>query len=183
MRNHIIILDRDGVINFDSPDFIRTVEEWKPIPGSIDAIRILTDHGFKVVIATNQSGVGRGLYSIEALKKIHQTLLQTVQKEGGNIQGIYYCPHVPEDNCDCRKPKTGLMKQIAKDFKIDPKKDQIYAVGDSLRDLQAAFDFGFIPILVLTGNGLKTKTVLPLELQGVLEFKDLKAFVNYLISK
>jgi D-glycero-D-manno-heptose 1,7-bisphosphate phosphatase len=150
----LIILDRDGVINEDSPDYIKLPDEWHPITGSLEAIAKLNQAGYTVVVATNQSGIGRGYFSLETLQKIHQKMHQELKKVGGKIDKIYFCPHTPDDNCDCRKPKTGLFKQIAQDYKIDLK-DAIN-IGDTLRDIQAGEAFGCRNILVLTGKGKKT---------------------------
>jgi D-glycero-D-manno-heptose 1,7-bisphosphate phosphatase len=150
----LIILDRDGVINQDSPDYIKSPEEWIPIPGSLSAIAQLNQQGFTVVVATNQSGVGRGYFSLETLTQIHAKMQQELAKVGGKIDHIYFCPHRPEDNCDCRKPKTGMFEQIARDYQTDLQ--GIINIGDALRDLQAGTKMGCKNILVLTGKGKQT---------------------------
>ncbi len=132
----LVILDRDGVINYDSPEYIKSPEEFHLIPGSLSAIARLTKAGYSVVIATNQSGVGRGYYTLEILDKIHQKMNDALALEGGHIDGIYFCPHLPEEGCECRKPKPGLLLRIAEDFKIDLR--QALFIGDSLRDWEAA---------------------------------------------
>lgn len=150
----LIILDRDGVINQDSPDYIKSPEEWIPIPGSLSAIAQLNQLGFTVVVATNQSGVGRGYFSLETLAQIHAKMQQELAKVDGKIDHIYFCPHRPEVNCDCRKPKTGMFKQIARDYQTDLK--GVINIGDALRDLQAGTKMGCKNILVLTGKGKQT---------------------------
>lgn len=188
-QSNLIILDRDGVINFDSPDFIKTEAEWLPIPGSLEAIAQLNQSGYTVVVATNQSGIARGLFDIATLNRIHHKMQQTLTALGGNIHSIYFCPHTPQDNCLCRKPKPGLFHQIAEVFDIDFSKTTVMAVGDSLRDLEAAFDAGCQPILVLTGNGVKTlekinKTETSLKHpQNIPIYKDLNTAVSALLGK
>jgi len=150
----LIIMDRDGVINQDSPDYIKSPKEWIPIPHSLNAITRLNNAGHQVVVATNQSGVGRGYYSQAVLEKIHQKMRDELAAVGGRIDGIYFCPHTPDDHCECRKPKPGMLLQIAKDYNADLK--QVYFVGDSIRDIQAAQAVGCLPVLVKTGNGEKT---------------------------
>lgn len=149
-----IILDRDGVINHDSSEFIKTPAEWLPIPGSIEAICRLSQAGWKIVIATNQSGLARGLFDMQALADIHQHMHNAVLAEGGKIDAIFFCPHGPDDGCNCRKPAPGMLFDIAARFEIDL--TNIPFVGDSLRDLQAGVAAGCDPWLVLTGKGKKT---------------------------
>lgn len=155
----LVILDRDGVINQDSDDYIKSPAEWHALPGSLAAIAKLNRAGFRVVIATNQSGIGRGLYDEATLEKIHQKLQDELARHHGMITKIYYCPHAPTDKCDCRKPKPGLLQKIATDFNGDL--TTTYFVGDSQRDLDAALAVGAKPILVLTGNGKVTQSRLP----------------------
>lgn len=147
----IIILDRDGVINHDSPNYIKSPDEWTAIEGSMRAISLLTKAGYSVVVATNQSGLNRGLYTLETLEKIHEKMLSEVYAAGGKIDGIYFCPHRPDENCECRKPKPGLLKQIQHDFKCMP--PDMLMVGDSHRDYGATQAFGCEFVLVRTGNG------------------------------
>ena len=149
-----ILLDRDGVINRDSDEFIKSPEQWLPIDGSLEAIALLNAHGYQVVIVTNQSGIARGLFDEAVLEKIHAKMRLLVQEKGGAIAAIYYCPHGPDSDCDCRKPKAGLLKAFAADFNADL--TTIAVVGDSLRDLQAAEAVGAQPILVKTGKGQQT---------------------------
>lgn len=150
----LIILDRDGVINEDSDAFIKTPDEWIPLPGSLDAIARLTKAGYTIVVATNQSGLGRGYFDIMTLNAIHQKMQNAVKAAGGQIEAIFFCPHTASDNCDCRKPRQGMFSTISERF--DTPLEDIPSVGDSLRDLQAAFLAGCTPILVLSGKGKKT---------------------------
>jgi D-glycero-D-manno-heptose 1,7-bisphosphate phosphatase len=154
----LVILDRDGVINEDSDDYIKSVDEWIPLPGAIDAIAKLSNAGFDVVVATNQSGLGRGLFTLDDLEAMHQKLVGLVEERGGRIAGIFYCPHRPEDECDCRKPKPGMIDAIRDVMGEDVSGCPI--VGDSLRDLQAGVARGCKPILVQTGKGAQTLTKL-----------------------
>lgn len=151
----VAILDRDGVINQDSADFVKSPDEWIALPGSLEAIARLSRANWRVVIASNQSGVARGLFSMDTLNAIHAKLRREVAQVGGSIDAIFVCPHGPDDGCDCRKPRTGMFLDIAHRYDIDLK--HVPAVGDSLRDLQAAVDAGCSPWLVLTGNGQKTR--------------------------
>ena len=151
----LVILDRDGVINFDSDQYIKSPDEWKPIPGSPEAIARLNRAGYRVVVATNQSGVGRGLFEMDTLNAIHEKMLRTVAQVGGRIDAIFFCPHTSEDKCNCRKPKPGMLEEIA--ARYNTVLSEVPVVGDSLRDLQAAVAVGAQPILVLTGKGQKTK--------------------------
>ena len=154
----LIILDRDGVINFDSDNYIRSLEEWVPIPGSIEAIARLSAAGFTVTVATNQSGLARGYFEIKDLEAIHASLCRQVEDLGGQIAGIFYCPHLPGEGCNCRKPATGLLESIERELKL-PARDAFF-IGDSLKDLQAAQSFGCKPILVRTGKGVGTLEIL-----------------------
>ena len=151
----LIILDRDGVINFDSDHFIKSPAEWKPIPGSLEAIARLTQAGYRVVIASNQSGIDRGLFDMDTLNAIHEKMHHAVKTAGGRIDAIFYCPHSDESNCACRKPKPGMFERIAACFNIDLA--DTHAVGDSRRDLQTAVAAGARPVLVLTGHGKETQ--------------------------
>ncbi|HRE31048.1 MAG TPA: D-glycero-beta-D-manno-heptose 1,7-bisphosphate 7-phosphatase [Candidatus Berkiella sp.] len=153
----LIILDRDGVINEDSPDYIKSVDEWHPIPGSLEAIALLNQYGYTVAVATNQSGLARGLYNEATLNDIHDKMRQSTNTLGGKIDSIFYCPHGPNDNCNCRKPQPGLLRQIAAHYQIPL--TMVPYVGDSYRDLDAANRAGAVPILVLTGNGHKALAV------------------------
>ena len=151
----LVILDRDGVINFDSDAYIKTLKEWKPIPGSLEAIARLTQASYHVVVATNQSGIGRGLFEMATLNAIHDKMHLAVGQAGGRINAVFYCPHAQEADCSCRKPKPGLLEEIGRRFGISLA--GVPSIGDSMRDLQAAVAVGAQPILVLTGKGAKTK--------------------------
>jgi D-glycero-D-manno-heptose 1,7-bisphosphate phosphatase len=176
----MIILDRDGVINHDSPDFIKSPAEWIPIPGSLEAIARLNQAGYRVVVASNQSGIARELFDMSTLNAIHQKMHASAQQVGATIDAIFFCPHAAADNCDCRKPKAGMFEEIGKRFKIGLK--GVPTVGDSLRDLQAGFISGCTPHLVLTGKGLKTKQTGGLP-PGTLVFPDLASTVDMLLKQ
>jgi len=147
----LVILDRDGVINQDSANFIKSPNEWKAIPGSLDAMALLNQSGFRIAVATNQSGVSRGLFDMAILNNIHDKMQRELAQLGGRIDAIFYCPHAADDHCNCRKPKTGMIEEIAKRFSVEL--DNVPAVGDALRDLQAYAKAGCQPILVRTGKG------------------------------
>jgi D-glycero-D-manno-heptose 1,7-bisphosphate phosphatase len=176
----VVVLDRDGVINVDSPDFIKTPDEWHAIPGSLEAIAKLKQAGFEVAIATNQSGVGRGLFSIDTLWDIHRKMLAEILAAGGYVKRIFFCLHTPEDNCDCRKPKPGLMNQIAEYFACGF--DHMIMIGDAARDLQAAESVGARAILVRTGKGIQTEAELS-QVEGLEVYDDLAAAVTALIAE
>ncbi len=150
----LVILDRDGVINQDSAQFIKSPEEWIPIPGSLEAIALLNQAGFRVALATNQSGIERGLFDMATLNAIHDKMHRALAQYGGRIDALFYCPHTADSNCNCRKPKPGMLEEIGRRFTTDL--DGVPNVGDSLRDLQAGVAVGAQPILVLTGKGEKT---------------------------
>jgi len=174
----LIILDRDGVINEDSDDYIKSPEEWVPIPGSLEAIARLTRAGYRIAVATNQSGVARGLFDGDTLQRIHDKMRGAVAAAGGEIAAIFFCPHGPDDGCACRKPQPGLLRDIAAHFHVDL--SGVPAVGDSLRDIQAAQAVGARPILVRTGKG--ENTVMRGEgLAGVAVYADLAAAVDALL--
>jgi D-glycero-D-manno-heptose 1,7-bisphosphate phosphatase len=150
----LIILDRDGVINYDREQFIKSPDEWRPIPGSLEAIARLNHAGFRVVVATNQSGLGRRLLDTATLIAIHEKLHKALSQVGGRIDAVFFCPHTADANCDCRKPKPGMLLDIGQRFGVEL--TGVPCIGDSLRDLQAAEACGAQPILVLTGKGEKT---------------------------
>lgn len=180
----VVVLDRDGVINEDSDEYVKSVDEWIPIEGSIEAIAQLCEHGFTIAVATNQSGIGRGYYSEDELEAMHEKMQALVESEGGQIATIAYCPHVPEDLCDCRKPQSGLFDQIADTLGCDL--EGAWVIGDSLRDLLAGTARGLQPILVRTGKGLKTEQKLATdeaeELVDVPVFDNLQEAAAYLID-
>ena len=151
MAARYIVLDRDGVINEDSDCFIKSPQEWQPITGSLEAIARLHQHGYRIVVITNQSGVGRGLFDEKTLQAIHRKMLMSIRQAHGDISAIYYCPHAPEAGCACRKPNPGLMKQFSREHGVDL--SNLPMIGDSLRDLQAASAVSATPILVRTGKG------------------------------
>ena len=175
----LIILDRDGVINFDSDQFIKSPDEWKPIPGSLEAIARLTREGWRVVVATNQSGLARGLFEMATLNAIHAKMHKAVAQAGGRIEAVFYCPHAADTNCDCRKPKTGLFNEIAARYGSDLV--DVPAIGDSLRDLEAAASVGARPLLVRTGKGEKTLAAEGLP-ANVPVFADLSEAVEFLLT-
>lgn len=151
----LVILDRDGVINQDSAQFIKSPEEWKPIAGSLEAIARLNQTGYQVVVATNQSGVGRGLLDMATLNAIHDLMHRRLAEVGGQVAAVFYCPHAADSGCSCRKPRAGLFEEIGRRFDVDLA--GVPTIGDSLRDLQAAAAVGASPMLVLTGKGTKTR--------------------------
>lgn len=174
----LIILDRDGVINEDSDDYIKSPDEWLPIKGSLEAIAKLTQAGYKVVVVTNQSGVSRGFFDMDVLNSIHGKMIRLVEDAGGVIDAVFFCPHSDTQNCTCRKPKPGMFEQIEERFHVDLA--GVPAVGDSLRDLQAAASVNAQPLLVRTGKGLRTLNVMPCDMQ-VPVYDDLAAVVADLV--
>jgi D-glycero-D-manno-heptose 1,7-bisphosphate phosphatase len=172
-----VILDRDGVINKDSADYIKSPDEWHPIPGSLEAIAMLTNHGYDIYIATNQAGIARGKLTLEALLAIHEKMYNMVEAAGGRINDITFCPHHPDENCECRKPKPGLIDTLVERYHLDIASG--HYVGDSLKDLRAAEAAGCGGVLVLTGNGRETLQLRP-DHEPV--FADLMAFAKALTS-
>jgi D-glycero-D-manno-heptose 1,7-bisphosphate phosphatase len=168
----LVVLDRDGTINHDSDQYIKSPAEWQPIKGSAEAIARLTQAGWRVVVATNQSGIGRGLFDMATLNAIHDAMHRAVNQAGGRIDAIFFCPHKDDDNCECRKPKPGMLLEIA--TRLNVELAGVPVVGDSLRDLQAAAAVNAKPILVLTGKGRKTREAGGLP-QGTAVFADLAA--------
>ncbi len=181
----IVVLDRDGVINHDSAQFIKSPEEWHAIPGSLEAIARLCREDYRVVIMTNQSGISRGYFSIDTLNRIHQKLLDELNHYGGEISAIFFCPHNAEANCSCRKPDPGMFQELSERSKCGL--TDVPAVGDSMRDLEAAAAAGAKPILVRTGKGRKTEQQLQrnnidwLTDIPIAVFDDLSAYVDYLL--
>ena len=180
----LIILDRDGVINEDRDDYVKSVDEWIPLPGSLEAIALLNQAGYQIAIATNQSGLSRGYFTINDLHAMHNKMDKLLKPLGGHIDSIFFCPHMDSHGCDCRKPLPGLMKEIALRYKRSESNTPLQGVpivGDSLRDLQAGIALGASPHLVLTGKGQKTldKGVLP---EGTQIHTDLMAFAQVMLE-
>jgi len=175
----LVILDRDGVINHDSDEYIKSPEEWVPIPGSLEAIARLHREGYKVVVVTNQSGVGRGLFDMNMLGRIHSKMLEAVRAKGGEIDAIFFCPHRPEDNCGCRKPQPGLYQEVTERLKVNL--SGVYSVGDTERDIIVARLVSARPVLVRTGKGKRTLKKSK-ALTDVPVFEDLAAFTDNLLS-
>ena len=182
----LVILDRDGVINFDSNDYIKSVDEWQPIPGSIEAIAQLSQAGMTIAVATNQSGLSRGLFDLDDLEAMHQKLRDLVNDAGGHVAGVFYCPHLPEDHCNCRKPLTGLVD--AMEIELGVSAAGSILVGDSLKDLQLALAKDAQPILVRTGKGTITESKLrdgaltDAQLKQIRVFPDLAAATSYILQ-
>jgi len=175
----LIILDHNGVISQSSSTFIKTPDEWIPIPGSVEAISRLTHNGYRVVIATNQSGIGRGLLDIKTFNAINDKMHKVINQAGGRIDAIFFCPHTGADKCHCRKPATGMFEEIMQRYGVDLK--NVPAIGDSLRDLQAAIAIGATPILVLTGKGQTTSTNVEIPPNTQI-FDDLEKVVDALVE-
>jgi D-glycero-D-manno-heptose 1,7-bisphosphate phosphatase len=175
----LVILDRDGVINHDSDQYIKSPAEWRPIPGSIEAIARLNQNGYRVAVATNQSGIGRGLFDMATLNAINDKMMEMVFRQGGRIDALFFCPHTAVEQCNCRKPRTGMLEEIAARFHTDLK--GVPSIGDSLKDLQAAETVGAQPILVLTGKGRMTQKDGGLP-KKTLVFEDLGEACRHLIA-
>ena len=175
----LVILDRDGVINHEQQDFISTPADWRPLPGSLEAIARLNQHDYLVAIATNQAGISRGLFDMRALNAIHQKLHVAAQAVGAHIDAIFFCPHAADEFCDCRKPRPGMLVAIGERF--ESSLQGVPLVGDALRDMHAAFEVGCAPYLVRTGKGMKTieKGGLP---PGTQVFDHLAAVVDHLLQ-
>lgn len=179
MNMKLIILDRDGVINADSDLFIKSPAEWLPLPGSLEAIARLNQAGYRVVVATNQSGVGRGLFDMTTLNAIHDKMHKAAALVGARIDAVFFCPHTSDSHCHCRKPKSGMFEEIAARYNVSLA--GVPAVGDSLRDLQAGAALGTSPYLVLTGKGEKTFAAGKLP-EGTQVFANLSAVVAELLK-
>ena len=185
MTVSLVILDRDGVINHDSDDYIKSPDEWQPLPGSLEAIARLCRADYTVVVATNQAGVGRGLFSLEMLTCIHRKMASSIRDKGGRLDSVFFCPHSPADQCGCRKPKPGMLLEISDRLGIGL--SGVPVVGDSLRDLEAAEAAGAMPVLVKTGRGRLTQEKLS---QGELShtlgqtpvYADLAAFTDAVLD-
>ncbi len=176
----IVILDRDGVINHDSDAYIKTAREWVPVEGSLEAIARLTHADYRVMIATNQSAIGRRLIDYADLFSINEKMIRIINELGGRIDGVFFCPHTPDDDCSCRKPMPGLLQQITQRLGVGL--EGVPMIGDSLKDLQAAQAVGARPILVRTGKGLKTEADLPPALANTQILDDLAAAVSGLLA-
>ena len=179
----LVILDRDGTINSDSDDYVKTPEEWQPLPGALEAIARLNHAGWHVVIASNQSGLGRGLFDVASLNAMHAKMHKMLAAVGGRVDAVFYCPHSPEEQCNCRKPLPGLFEQIGSRFGVPLK--GVPTAGDSVRDLQAGSAVGCEPHLVLTGKSERYRSGgqpdgLPV---GSLVHTDLSAFVDHLLQR
>ena len=174
----LIILDRDGVINEDSDDYIKSPAEWQPIPGSLEAIAKLSHHGYRVIVVTNQSGLGRKLFTIESLNAIHMKMNTHLAQFGGVIDAIFFCPHVPKDDCSCRKPKPGLYNDISERLRVSLNK--VFCVGDKMTDIQAIQSAGGKPVLVRTGKG-QSQIDQGLVPAGIPIYDDLAEFVDEIV--
>lgn len=183
----LIILDRDGVINQDSDNFIKSVDEFIPLPGSLQAIAQLCKAGYKVIVATNQSGLYRQLFTLDTLQAMHNKLQHLLAPLGGRIERFYYCPHGPDEQCDCRKPLPGMIHHIVRDYlNSEQELSGVYVVGDSLRDLDAGLAAGTKTALVKTGKGLRSlKTIADKNLtryQTVPVYNDLADFTRHYLN-
>jgi D-glycero-D-manno-heptose 1,7-bisphosphate phosphatase len=178
----LVILDRDGTINSDSDEFVKSPEEWLPLPGALQAIARLNHAGWHVVIASNQSGLGRGLFDVASLNAMHAKMLKLLAAAGGRIDAIFYCPHTAEEDCHCRKPKPGLFEQIGLRFGVPLR--GVPVVGDSLRDLLAGAAAGCDPHLVLTGKSEKYRGMAPPDglPPGTCVHQDLSAFADFILA-
>lgn len=175
----LIILDRDGVINHDSDDYIKSADEWQPIDGSLEAIARLYHNGYRIIVVSNQAGLARGKFNIDALNAMHQKMHELLASYGGVIDAIFFCPHGPEDDCECRKPRPGLYLEAAKRLRI--RLNNVFAVGDKPSDIQAATAAGARPVLVRTGYGRQAEAGgVP---AGVPVFDDLSSFVNSILQR
>jgi D-glycero-D-manno-heptose 1,7-bisphosphate phosphatase len=175
----LAILDRDGVINFDSDQYIKSPAEWRPIPGSIEAIARLNQHGYHIAVATNQSGIGRGLFDMGTLNAINDKMMEMVFRQGGRIDAVFFCPHTAAEECGCRKPRTGMLEEIASRFHTELK--GVPSIGDSMKDLQAAELVGAQPMLVLTGKGRATQEAGGLP-RKTLVFEDLAEASRHIVG-
>jgi D-glycero-D-manno-heptose 1,7-bisphosphate phosphatase len=179
----LVILDRDGTINADSDEFIKSPQEWQPLPGALEAIAKMNHAGWHVAIASNQSGLGRGLFDVGSLNAMHAKMHKLLSAHGGRIDAIFYCPHSPDEGCTCRKPLPGLFEQIGERFGIELKGTPV--VGDGLRDLQAGVAAGCEPHLVLTGKGeqFRGRELPDTFPPGTRVHEDLGAFADWLVTR
>jgi D-glycero-D-manno-heptose 1,7-bisphosphate phosphatase len=176
----LIVLDRDGVINEESAAYIKSADEWIPLPGSLESIARLNHAGFRVIVASNQSGLAQGLFSIDDLNAIHRKMQRALAVLGGHVDAVFFCPHSPDASCHCRKPATGLLEDIGSRLEVEM--TGIPVVGDSWKDIQTARRMGAQPVLVLTGRGQETFRAHKAELEGVAVFADLSAAVDSLLG-
>ncbi len=177
----LIVLDRDGVINHDSDAYIKSKEEWQPIDGSLEAIARLNHGGYTVVVASNQSGLARGYFDIEALSAMHKKMDEMLAKIGGQVDAIFYCPHGPDDGCACRKPKPGMLLEIGQRFNVSLK--EVVFIGDSISDLKAASNANAKAMLVRTGKGVKAEKIVQAEYdQSIPVYDDLAAAVTAILK-
>jgi D-glycero-D-manno-heptose 1,7-bisphosphate phosphatase len=182
MSQSLVILDRDGVINQDSDNYIKTLDEWTPIPGSIEAIARLSQAGYKVVVVTNQSGLARGYFDEIALANMHSYMCSLVENVGGTIDAIFYCPHAPSDGCLCRKPLPGMLNQIEEEFSLSVQ--NAFFIGDSEKDIDAGLAKQCLPILVRTGKGTSTEKQLNLQKKKLIEIvNDLSGAVDFILKQ
>ncbi|MGD8378253.1 MAG: D-glycero-beta-D-manno-heptose 1,7-bisphosphate 7-phosphatase [Gammaproteobacteria bacterium] len=176
----LLLLDRDGVINRDSPEYVKSPGEWHALPGSLEAMARLSEAGWRLVIVTNQSGLGRGLFDLEDLGAMHTKMQEQLAELGGRVEAVFFCPHRPDEGCACRKPAPGLLLDIARRF--DTSLEGVPFVGDSLKDMEAARAVGARPFLVRTGKGSETEKALQAENRSVETFDDLAAFAEALLA-
>lgn len=180
MHKKLIILDRDGVINYDSDAYIKSVAQWQPIPGSIEAIARLAKAGFMIGVATNQSGIARGYFTLETLQAMHAKMIESVEQAGGKIHAVSFCPHGPDDDCACRKPRIGLLEEISR--QVDIPLNQAYFIGDTAKDVEAARTARATPILVKTGKGERTLLKHPELAKQIAVYDDLAAASLHLLQ-
>lgn len=176
----LIILDRDGVINYDSKHYIRHVDDWRPIPGSLDAIARLTDNGYTIAVATNQSGIARGYYNENTLATIHDKMHSLVAAAGGKIDAVFHCPHLPDAGCDCRKPKPGLLHKISDHYGVSLA--NVPMIGDRMSDIKAAHAAGAMGLMVRTGFVNDDELLQELETYNTKVFEDLNQCVDYVLQ-
>ena len=181
----LVILGRDGILNVYREDHVKSPDEWEPIPGALEAVARLNHAGWHTVVATNQAGIGRGMIDMASINTVHQRMMQRLAEVGGRVDAVFFCPHTPEDNCECRKPKPGLMKQIAQRYGIEPR--TVPRVGDTLRDLQAARAAGCEPHLVRTGRAAALTDAQVVEIVQQVPMTeghdDLSDFVDFLLER
>jgi D-glycero-D-manno-heptose 1,7-bisphosphate phosphatase len=177
----LIVIDRDGVINEDSDDYIKSPDEWIPVPGSLEAIALLNHAGYIVTVATNQSGLSRGYFDLKTLSAMHRKMESMLFELGGHIDAVFYCPHGPKDGCECRKPKPGLLNDIGHRFQVNM--GNVMFIGDTISDIKAAKAAKAKPVLVRTGKGKNTEKLLKENnFNDVPVYKDLLEAVGLILS-